>query len=309
MKIDIAICTWNRAELLSDTLQSIRRVTIPEGITTRIVVINNNSTDNTIERVRAFEEQLAEDANINHRLSVVLQTEPQQGHTFSRNRAIGVADGDLMLWTDDDVIVDSNWLNSYVRASANQDEAFWGGKIIPKFIPEKPAWIEENWDVLKGCFAERDLGLEPAELKPEQLPYGANFAIRTSVQKKFLYNVELGRREDHVLGEDEIEMFQRLLAAGYRGSWVPESSLFHIIGQNRANEAYVRDYFIGQGKALIVKDNAWSTDPKKLWWQMVYEFAAYRFKRHWAKSPAWAAHLIRSGLAEGQYLAAKSQSR
>jgi len=309
MKIDIAICTWNRADQLLTTLESIGRANLPDGVEARIIVVNNNSTDHTVACVQAFEKRLGDDETVSPNLSVALVDEPRQGHTHSRNRAISVAAGDLILWTDDDVQIDSNWLASYVNAALNSSEVFWGGKIIPKFVDPKPQWIAENWDSLKGCFAERDLGDKRIQLTTDKLPYGANFAIRTEVQKQFQFNVELGRYRDSALGEDEIEMFRRLLGAGYEGSWIPESSLFHIIDPDRATEAYVHNYFVGQGKALVKKGVPWSTSQSRLGWQRIYEFAAYRFKRQWAASPAWVAHLIRSGLAEGQHRMLKTAKR
>ena len=302
MNIDIAICTWNRASLLRDTLRSIANVSIPTGVFVRTIVVDNNSTDKTVQVVK----DIATDAKHHDNSSqffIELFTEPNQGHTFSRNRAVAVADSDLMLWTDDDVIVDPNWVHAYLAAAENSQEVFWGGKIVPKFDPEKPAWISENWVNLKGCFAARDLGNQPIALTSDRLPYGANYAIRTEIQKQYLYDNQLGRRKNILLGEDEIDLFRRLLAAGYAGSWVPESRLEHVITGDRASENYVRKYFIGQGRALVARGESWSQSRRKLFWQAVYEFAVYRFKRQWAKSPAWVAHLIRSGLAEGQYSA------
>jgi glycosyltransferase involved in cell wall biosynthesis len=302
MKIDIAICTWNRAKLLGETLRSFANVNIPPGVFVRTLVVNNNSTDDTVQVVNDLIAEFNRREN-SKQFSIALFTEPQQGHTFSRNRAIAMADSDLMLWTDDDVIVGPNWLGAYLVAAENREFAFWGGKVFPRFDPDKPDWIAENWENLKGCFAARDLGDQPLALTADRLPYGANFAIRTSVQKQFPFNTELGRRKNILLGEDELDLFRRLLAAGYRGAWVPESRLEHVISAERASENYVREYFIGQGRALVARGEPWSRSRRKLFWQAVYEFAAYRFTRHWAKSPAWVAHLIRSGLAEGQYLA------
>lgn len=304
MKIDVAICTWNRAALLSRTLESIKRATIPAGTQVRIIVVNNNSTDETSNVVTRFSESV-QSGNESCSLSVELVDEVRQGHTFSRNRAVSVADGDLMLWTDDDVLVDANWFVSYADAAYHSEHVFWGGKIVPKFEPDEPDWIAENWEALKGCFAARDLGSQPIELGESKLPYGANFAIRTAIQKKFLYNTELGRRENAVLGEDEIDLFKRLIHNKFSGGWVPESRVQHLITHERASEKFVRSYFIGQGRAMVARGEPWTKNHRSLYWQLAAEFAKYRFKRHWAKSPAWLAHLIRSGLAEGQYSAMK----
>ena len=204
-KVDIAICTWNRDSLLAQTLNSVLQLSIPESVSVSVLIVDNNSTDHTQSVIDSFVSTAGD------QLSVVGLKEAQQGHTFSRNKAIESATGDLMLWTDDDVILPTNWIEAYV-AAANQfaNSVFWGSVIEPKFQEGPASWITENWNNLKGCFAHRDLGAESIEFTTERLPYGANFAIRTQTQKEFLYSTNLGRRGDAVLGEDELELFRRV---------------------------------------------------------------------------------------------------
>ncbi len=291
MKVDIAVCTWNRAESLRQTLDSFTRLAIPNGVLCRYVVVDNNSNDNTRHVVDSFKPKL----------NLISAIETQQGHTHARNAAVELADGELIIWTDDDVIVDSQWVTSYVEAAtANPNAMFFGGRIVPVFQPKAPHWITENWNVLQGCFAARDLGNDEIDLTLKQLPYGANFAIRTSIQKQFRFDHELGRRGEQVLGEDEIELFRRLIDAGYCGKWVPNSSLEHLIPNDRATEKYVHDYFVGQGRVLKSKGQSWSSSVTRLRLSWLYERLMYAIKRRMSPSPAWVAHLIRCGLAEGQ---------
>lgn len=294
MNVEIAICTWNRAELLGGTLASISRLVLPADVSLRVIVVNNGSTDDTDSVARSFSKSL--DLQIEH--------EPQQGHTFARNRAIAVAAGQLLIWTDDDVVVDPHWVAAYANAARHSQFDFWGGKILPSFLPQQPAWIAENWESLRGCFAFRDLGDVEVEFEPNRLPYGANFAIRTELQKRFPFNVRLGRRGPQVVGEDEIDMLQRVCSAGHRGQWVPASRLQHVITAERASFEYVHDYFVGQGRRIFQDGSGWSTNANRLWWQWRWQAFLFWLTRRYAKSPAYVAHLIRSGLAEGQYRAA-----
>ena len=282
MKIEIAICTWNRARLLKQTLESIAVASIPEEDSKRVIVVNNNSTDDTVNVVRSFES----------RLSIKIVDEPRQGHCFSRNCAIQNARGDLLLWTDDDVVVGENWILAYSKAAkANTDEVFWGGPIIPVFEAGKPKWISDNWGKLSGCFAARDLGDQSLLFDKATLPYGANFAIRTQVQKQFSFSEDLGRNKRSVLGEDELQMLGRVLAAGEKGSWVPSAKLDHIIDRPRTTPGYVQRYFIGQGRALASRGQQWHEDIDDLRREARHEHRMYRAKRLFAKSDVWVSHL------------------
>lgn len=296
-KVEIAICTWNRAALLEKTIGSLKRLIVPYQIKLRVIVVDNGSTDDTKNVLDSF----ANDEEFNKRHSVLILNESKQGHTHARNRAIDHVDSDLLIWTDDDVVVDAFLVQNYVEfADANSGTSFFGGKIEPDFEVSPDAWITENWDKLKGCFAARDLGDDSVSFSMERLPYGANFAIRTDVQKCFPFDVELGRRGQKVHGEDELEMMRRVLDAGFEGSWVPGATVQHFIDRSRMTELYVREYFVGQGRALVAKGQAWSDSERSLKWRSLRKFMTYRFKRQFAPSEQWVSLMLESSLAAGQ---------
>lgn len=292
--VDIAICTWNRSALLAQTLESLAKLRIPSGIQWRVLVVDNRSTDDTQDTLEAYAEVLP----------LVILSEPEQGHTHARNRAAKASTAELVLWTDDDVIVEPCWLETYLSAAIrDSDIDFWGGKIEPFFPGGRAKWISENWTQLAGCFAARDLGEQPIELTAESLPYGANFAVRGDVQRKNLFNPDLGRRGGEVVGEDELEFLRRLLAKGHRGRWVPQSRLQHVIPAERASTEYVFNYFVGQGAMLVAKGTPWSKSRWKLRWQYLWHQFHSETGRWFRPSPAWFAHLARAGLALGQWQA------
>lgn len=292
--VDIAICTWNRSELLAQTLDSLARLRIPSRIKWRVLVVDNLSTDDTQDTLEDYSEILP----------LVILSEARQGHTFARNRAVEASTADLILWTDDDVIVDQNWVEAYVVAAERDSEIdFWGGRIEPYFPNGRPRWINENWSQLAGCFAARNLGDQGVELTASTLPYGANFALRGRVQRENLFNPELGRRGAEVVGEDELELLRRLLAAGHRGKWVPESHLQHVIPRERTSTEYVFNYFVGQGAILIAKGTPWSDSRWRLRWQYLWHQFQAETGRWYRPAPAWFAHLARAGLALGQWQA------
>ena len=106
--------------------------------------------------------------------------EPEQGHSNARNCAIGAAEGELLIWTDDDVLVDENWLAAYAAAARDHVEAiYFGGPIDPWFEGEVPFWIERHWDRVKGVFVIRDYGSAIRRFEGKESPAGANMAFRT----------------------------------------------------------------------------------------------------------------------------------
>lgn len=301
--IDVVICTWNRSQQLESTLASLTQLIVPYQCQLRIIVVDNNSTDDTDGVLETFATH-----KFFGRHKFLKLKEPRQGHTFSRNAAIERLNSDLVMWTDDDVVVDSFWLKSMVEfANAHPDTAFFGGPITADLRPTCPDWVAENWEQLKGCFADRNLGDQPVALADDRLPYGANFAIRTPAQMQFTFDQDLGRRGDDVLGEDELDVMRRMIAGGLTGKWVPDAKVTHVIPARRINEEYVRQYFLGQGRALVRKQTPWKYSAPKLWWSTIGHYLMFRFTRKFSTSQHWLSHLIRSGLAEGQYREIKNR--
>src|SRR3954463_7414909 len=87
LTITIAICTWNRSASLSRTLTSLRDMQIPAGIEWEVVVINNNSTDDTAEILTSFTAILP----------LRIFFERRQGLSYARNCAVEAARGDYIL--------------------------------------------------------------------------------------------------------------------------------------------------------------------------------------------------------------------
>ena len=101
MRVTIAICTWNRCDLLRQTLERMTGLMQPPGTEWELLVVNNNCTDGTDQVLSGFEGRLP--------LRRVFESRP--GQSNARNAAVGAARGEFILWTDDDVLVDPNWLN------------------------------------------------------------------------------------------------------------------------------------------------------------------------------------------------------
>jgi glycosyltransferase involved in cell wall biosynthesis len=284
IRISIAIATYNRAALLSETLASLENVCGIDASDVEVVVVNNNSSDNTLDVLAQFSQ----------RLPLKAVSESQQGHCFARNRAVAVAAGDVLLWTDDDVRLDERWLATY-REVIEQDaaNAFWGGPIEPKFLATPPAWIHENWERLAGCFAARDFGLVPIALDANHLPYGANFAVRRECCREFPFDTQLGRRGNAVVGEDERDFLMRLLEAGHTGRWVPTARLEHLIPRTRTTLSYIGQYFAGQARVQIYRGTQPKFSQRELSQAVLHHWLRWHWTRWTSPSPVWLDHWIK----------------
>jgi glycosyltransferase involved in cell wall biosynthesis len=294
MKATVAICTWNRCRLLAQTLEYFERLMIPSGLDWELLIVDNASTDSTRSVIKSFE----------RKLPIEYLHQPTPGHCHSRNCAIEFATGDLMIWTDDDVLVHSDWLVAYIAGAAKyQQVAFFGGPIVPVFELGQPKWLTETWDKCSAAFAARDLGETELTIPPAKFPFGANFAVRTKVQKKFPFDASLGRRGKGMMGEDEIDLFRRLVQAGHLGIWLPAAKLEHFISANRATPEYVGRYFVGQGWANVRKGLPTFHSRFHAWRVAVHNRICYWLKRNRTVADEWLSHLIRSSIAWGEYQA------
>jgi glycosyltransferase involved in cell wall biosynthesis len=234
----VAICTWNRASLLLETLESVAGIDRPDSAW-ELIVVNNHSTDET-EKVL---DRMAS------RLPLRRIFEPEPGISNARNAAVRYARGDYIVWTDDDATVDKNWLCAYERAVKRRpDAAFFGGPVRPRFEGTPPPWLSEIWEDVAGAFAMRDLGAEPLELTTERLPYGANFVTRALEQRRFLYDPHLGRRQASGSLGEEVAVMEAILACGGTGWWVPDASVEHWISKERQTVRYLRGYYALLGR-------------------------------------------------------------
>src|SRR5215469_3500479 len=155
MFITVAICTHNRAESLRRALDSLVAMKVAGDLEWEVVIVNNNSTDHTDHVIGEYP----------GRLPIRREFQPQPGHSNARNRAIDAAKGEYIVWTDDDVLVDTNWLKAYAEAFRQWPEAaVFGGRIIPRFEPPAAKWVVESELILEGAYARRDFGSDTQPL-------------------------------------------------------------------------------------------------------------------------------------------------
>jgi glycosyltransferase involved in cell wall biosynthesis len=292
MFITIAICTFNRAESLHRTLDSLEGMQVPSDLVWEILIVDNNSTDHTDNVISEYV----------GRLPVRREVEARRGKSNALNRAIDVAKGDYIVWIDDDVLVDANLLTAYVEAFRRWPEAaVFGGRIKPRYEAPVEKWVLESEAVLGGPYAIRDFGdhVQPLSAENEDhFPYGANWAIRAAEQRAFRYDPELGPVPNRIRNQEDTDLVQRLLGSGATGYWIPEAIVEHCIGRERQTIRYIADYYESWGETMAFRKAAataaapfWFGIPRRIWPRLVVWWVLYRFCRFLFPAPVWVKYL------------------
>jgi glycosyltransferase involved in cell wall biosynthesis len=292
MFITVALCTFNRAESLRQTLDSLVEMQIPSDLTVEILIVNNNSTDYTDDVISEYV----------GRLPVRREFEAQAGKSNALNRAIDVAKGDYIVWIDDDVLVSAGLLMAYVKAFRRWPEAaVFGGRIRPRYEAPVEKWVVESEAVLGGPYAIRDFGdhVRPLSADDEDhFPYGANWAIRATEQRAFRYDPKLGPVPHRIRNQEETDLIHRLLGSGATGYWIPEALVEHCIGRDRQTLRYIADYYESWGETLAFRNAAataaapfWFGIPRRIWPRLLGWWVLYRFCRFVSPAPVWVKYL------------------
>jgi glycosyltransferase involved in cell wall biosynthesis len=243
--VTVAICTWNRAKLLDQTLTQMQAVRIPANLEWEVLVVNNNCTDDT-------------DAVIaRHQGALPLRClfEPRQGQSNARNCAVAAARGGLLIWTDDDVLVEPEWLTAYHEAAEKWPQAgYFGGPIEPWYECSPPRWLSENVEHLAGMLLIKDLGHSERLLSRTEVPFGANMAFRTEILRENRFDPRLGLTGDDNIRNDESMLLNSLISQGVQGVWVPRARVKHFVTRQRLSREYLWDYFHGFGRSCARQD-------------------------------------------------------
>ena len=134
MSVTVAICTWNRSAELRKTLDRMRELEVPVAVEWELLIVNNGSTDDTDAVVESF----------NGLLPVRLLHEPAPGLSRARNVAIAEAKGDVLLWTDDDVVVGPRWMTALLAGLQSLAAGLVFGRSEPVWPGEPPNWYSDR---------------------------------------------------------------------------------------------------------------------------------------------------------------------
>jgi glucosyl-dolichyl phosphate glucuronosyltransferase len=265
--ISIVIATRNRAALLASTLDALSRQ--GSGNPYEIVVVDNASVDETAAVVEAAARRGS---------PIRYAYEPRPGKSHALNTAIGVARGDLLVFTDDDVLPSAEWLSEYVRAFAETGADYAVGRILPFWEAPPPRWLSP---ALYGVLAVPDGGGQRVLISKGQnehiMPLGANMAVRRHVLDRVGgWNPALGKLQGTLRTGEDHELSLKMIEAGFAGVYEPGACVQHRVPAERLRFRYFQRWYYDNGaiEAGLEQDYPSTTRyvlgvPRYLWRQLV----------------------------------------
>ncbi len=236
MKLSVIVCTRNRAKPLAAMLERFAAQIFMGDYEYELIVIDNCSNAEFGETVASF---VLRHPFFADRLFVLREDQP--GLSRARNLGLKKASGEIIVYTDDDVLVAENWLDEIHREFSDPNLCMLGGRVLLA--------RDSLQDVAIYTPNKR---LETAFPSGGSLGMGANMAFRREVFDRVgVFDVRLGAGTFFAGGED-IELFYRALKAGYKFVYAPNVVVHHdhdretpeqacrlIYGYGKANAAYI----------------------------------------------------------------------
>src|SRR5687767_16070 len=248
-EVSIVIPTYNRSGLLRDAVKSVLQQECE--CTFEIVIVDNNSTDDTKTVVQSLNEEQP------GKLNYVVET--KQGNAYARNCGVKTAKADIIAFVDDDVTVESNWLQSLTNVlNSDPQLSFVGGSVLPQWSAAPPSWVTlEHWAPL----ALLDYG--PDELpisgsKPRGL-LTANIAFRRNVFDEVgMFSPDLQRVGDGIGSMEDHEFLLRVCRSGREGKYLPSMVAQAPVDIGRLTKEYHRRWHTGHGHFYaVMQDPEW----------------------------------------------------
>jgi len=240
MTISVVIATYNRASLLEECLHHLARQPFERG--DEVVVVDNGSSDRSgevIERARA-----AFAVPLRH-----LQ-ELAPGKSRALARASGVATGDILAMTDDDVNVESGWLDAIRAVFADGRVALTGGPVAPRWETPAPRWVRaaaESDGRLMAPLALLNYGPDPIALGPRCV-IGANMAVRRDVFVRLGgFASHLGKLRGTLLSGEDHDLCNKVRRDGLLAVYCPGARVQHWVPADRMRLRYYLSWFFWSG--------------------------------------------------------------
>jgi len=234
--LTVFIASRNGERTLPSVLQAYTQLQPPSS-GWKLVVVDNGSTDRTHDIVASFQDKLP--------LTYVFEGKP--GKNFALNTGLAHLEGDLAVFSDDDIYPHSDWLiRLQAAADAQLSYAIFGGAVIPRWEAEPPDWI--NCVPRGPVFTLSEPNWEEGPIWPTFI-FGPNMAIRAEIFKAGTrFDPSIGPRGTNYAMGSETELIQRLARQGNKTWYARNAVVEHFIRLQQMNKAWVLKRAIRYGR-------------------------------------------------------------
>ena len=250
MDLSVVIGTYNRSGSLRRTLAALSGQQTAPRLTWEIVVVDNNSTDDTRAVVDAFSRACS--------VRVRYVFEPRQGVSHARNTGIRTAEGDILAFTDDDCRPEPTWVQAVVDCMLRHRADGLGGRILPEWSSPPPAWLATEQHLWTTLAMLDDSAIRRVELGPWQREHGfrvwgANMAFRRSAfDAGRVFDPRIGGIGKKKYSHEDIRLVRQVVEAGKVVMYDPMPTVHHWVGPERMRKAFFRrhSFYYGEGAAF-----------------------------------------------------------
>ncbi|MEL7316646.1 MAG: hormogonium polysaccharide biosynthesis glycosyltransferase HpsE, partial [Cyanobacteria bacterium J06559_3] len=249
MDFTVAIPTYNGAERLPQLLENLRSQTGTDHFSWTVLVVDNNSADNTAEVVKHYQSQWSEQSNNASSLEYVFEAE--QGIAYARLRAISSAKSKWVGFIDDDIVPTADWVTqAYDFGESHPKAGAYGGRIHGDFEVAPP----ENFDRIQSFLALRERGPTAHQYDPDNLslPSAAAWVVRKQAwDENAPENPKLvGRVTKAMVAGDDYEVLLHIHRAGWEIWYDPDMKAAHQIPEKRLERSYLTRLSRGCGLCI-----------------------------------------------------------
>jgi len=257
VKLDVVVPTYNRSNLLRRTVASLLQAPVPAGLDVTIVVVDNNSKDDTEKVVREIQSLAS--------LPVEYVKEARQGLSYARNAGINSGNAELIGFIDDDEEIHGNWYQVILREFGDSAVEFIGGPYLPNWEIPAPDWLPPGYHAAIGVVLPKSRSTFGGVFNGNLM--GGNAVIRRSAFEKVgLYNTRLGRSGKGLLSDEDAEFYRRLREAELHGMYVPDLLIYHFIPIARLTRNYHRRWCFWRAVSQGVSDRTCKQQVRYFLW-------------------------------------------
>ncbi|MEH2422636.1 MAG: hormogonium polysaccharide biosynthesis glycosyltransferase HpsE [Nostoc sp.] len=247
LDITVAIPTYNGASRLPELLERLQNQLHTENLAWEIIVVDNNSTDNTAKVVQTYQN------NWQCPYPLKYCFEAQQGAAYARKMAVQQAKGKFIGFLDDDNYPVSNWVSQAVAFGEKYPKAgAYGSQIHPDWEVEPP----ENFQRIAPFLAITERGNLPLlyEAAKKLLPPSAGLVVRRQAWVKSVPDkpILIGRVKGNMLAGEDLELLSHIQKSGWQIWYNPKMEIYHRIPNFRLQKDYLIPFFQGIGLSRYV---------------------------------------------------------
>lgn len=246
--VSVIITAYNRCEDLKKVLEGLLAQKVEGKFAYEVLVVDNNSTDATRQAVESYIPKFASSETVDGCFGPRYIFEARQGKSYALNRGIQEARGDILAFTDDDVLIDPYWLYRLIECFEKYGCDGVGGRVVPVYPDRTPKWIRDNPVKLAGIVVVADYGEETRPFGKPMDPFiGSNYAFKRKVFDDCgLFRVDLGPGAT-AMGEDT-EFIERLIAKGYSLYYCGAAVVRHPVDLGRLRLNYIAKWHMALGR-------------------------------------------------------------